>query len=69
MESFNAQKLFNPKGKSPNICTEFYTGWLTHWGEGMANTSSAQACEIVCVFVREREREREKEREREMEEA
>jgi hypothetical protein len=24
-------------------CLQFYTGWLTHWGEQMANTSSEQA--------------------------
>ena len=23
------------------MCSEFYTGWLTHWGEQMANTSTA----------------------------
>jgi len=41
MTSFNAQNLFNPPGLSPPMCTEYYTGWLTHWGETMANTSSA----------------------------
>ena len=38
---WDAQKAFNPPGMSPNMCSEFYTGWLTHWGEAMANTSAA----------------------------
>eukprot|EP00041_Stephanoeca_diplocostata_P011407 m.188329 g.188329 ORF g.188329 m.188329 type:complete len:797 (-) comp18526_c0_seq2:98-2488(-) len=36
-----AQKQFNAPGKSPFMCSECYTGWLTHWGEGGANTSSS----------------------------
>jgi hypothetical protein len=31
---------FNPPGKSPPFCVEYYTGWLTHWGEVMTNTST-----------------------------
>jgi hypothetical protein len=31
---------FNPPGKSPPFCVEYYTGWLTHYGEPMANTST-----------------------------
>lgn len=27
------QNSMNPPGKSPFMCTEYYTGWLTHWGE------------------------------------
>jgi beta-galactosidase len=34
------QKSLNAPGKSPPFCSEFYTGWLTHWGEPMANTST-----------------------------
>eukprot|EP01129_Flabellula_baltica_P011043 TRINITY_DN4755_c0_g1_i1.p1 TRINITY_DN4755_c0_g1~~TRINITY_DN4755_c0_g1_i1.p1 ORF type:complete len:628 (+),score=123.08 TRINITY_DN4755_c0_g1_i1:1051-2934(+) len=45
--SFNAMKQFNPQGKSPNFCSEYYTGWLTHWGENMANTSSAEVAEYL----------------------
>jgi len=33
-KSKTKQDRFNPSGKSPFICTETYTGWLTHWGEG-----------------------------------
>ena len=25
--------------------SEYYTGWLTHWGESMANTSSAEVAQ------------------------
>ncbi|KAG8362986.1 hypothetical protein BUALT_BualtUnG0016800 [Buddleja alternifolia] len=38
---FELQKEFNEQGKSPPICTEFYTGWLTHWGEKIASTGAA----------------------------
>eukprot|EP00049_Salpingoeca_infusionum_P027795 m.34366 g.34366 ORF g.34366 m.34366 type:complete len:777 (-) comp9761_c0_seq2:315-2645(-) len=40
-DSFEAQRQMNGDGLSPNMCSEFYSGWLTHWGEQMANTSSA----------------------------
>lgn len=36
-----AQKEFNAPGQSPFMCSECYTGWLTHWGEHGANTSSS----------------------------
>ncbi|KDD75891.1 glycosyl hydrolase [Helicosporidium sp. ATCC 50920] len=39
---FAAQSEYNPRHRSPPMCTEFYTGWLTHWGESMANTSTPQ---------------------------
>ncbi|KAI7843402.1 hypothetical protein COHA_003000 [Chlorella ohadii] len=38
--AFAAQAAMNAPGKSPPFCSEFYTGWLTHWGEAMANTST-----------------------------
>ena len=28
----DAQKAFNAPGMSPFMCSECYTGWLTHWG-------------------------------------
>lgn len=37
---FNLQKEFNVPGKSPPLSAEFYTGWLTHWGENMATTDA-----------------------------
>ncbi|GAV90568.1 Glyco_hydro_35 domain-containing protein [Cephalotus follicularis] len=37
---FKLQKEFNSPGKSPPLSSEFYTGWLTHWGEKMAETNA-----------------------------
>ncbi|CAI9114339.1 OLC1v1015047C1 [Oldenlandia corymbosa var. corymbosa] len=37
---FELQKKFNAPGKSPSLSAEFYTGWLTHWGEKIASTSA-----------------------------
>ncbi|XP_024532429.1 beta-galactosidase 8 [Selaginella moellendorffii] len=37
--AFALQKNYNSPGKSPALSTEFYTGWLTHWGENLATTS------------------------------
>lgn len=38
--AFAAQRAMNPSGQSPAFNSEYYTGWLTHWGEAMANTSA-----------------------------
>eukprot|EP00887_Chlorella_sp_A99_P001001 scaffold5.g1001.t1 len=38
--AFGAQRSMNAAGKSPPFCSEFYTGWLSHWGEPMANFST-----------------------------
>ncbi|KAL2332273.1 hypothetical protein Fmac_019854 [Flemingia macrophylla] len=37
---FKLQKEFNAPGKSPPLSSEFYTGWLTHWGEKFAKTDA-----------------------------
>ncbi|KAL8122854.1 beta-galactosidase 17 [Apium graveolens] len=37
---FELQKEFNAPGKSPPLSAEFYTGWLTHWGENIARTDA-----------------------------
>ncbi|XP_057978468.1 beta-galactosidase 17 isoform X2 [Malania oleifera] len=37
---FELQKEFNAPGKSPALSAEFYTGWLTHWGEEIAKTDA-----------------------------
>ncbi|KAJ6416001.1 hypothetical protein OIU84_004739 [Salix udensis] len=37
---FKLQKEFNAPGKSPPLCSEFYTGWLTQWGEKNAKTDA-----------------------------
>ncbi len=47
LRAFSLQQLFNPPGMSPPMCSEFYTGWLTHWGEVMANTSAETAAEAL----------------------
>ncbi|PKA57288.1 Beta-galactosidase 8 [Apostasia shenzhenica] len=39
---FGLQKKFNTPGKSPPLSAEFYTGWLTHWGEQNAHTDAKQ---------------------------
>src|SRR5687768_10908662 len=56
-DSFAAQKQFNPKGcskssasassaikgMSPNMVSEYYSGWLSHWGDPtMVNTSTGE---------------------------
>ena len=45
--TWEAQKQFNPPGGSPFMCAELYPGWLTHWGEEMANTSAASAASLL----------------------
>ena len=36
-----AMKQYNAVGKNPCMDSEYYTGWLTHWGDSsLANTSS-----------------------------
>ncbi|KAL6972712.1 Beta-galactosidase 17 [Sarracenia purpurea var. burkii] len=37
---FKLQKEFNAPGKSPPLSAEFYTGWLTHWGENIVKTDA-----------------------------
>ena len=37
---FAAEDAYNPAGTRAHTDSEYYTGWLTHWGEGMANTST-----------------------------
>lgn len=47
---FELQKKYNAPGKSPPLTAEFYTGWLTHWGEKNAETdasSTAAALEKI----------------------
>eukprot|EP01018_Ginkgo_biloba_P020979 Gb_33158 [translate_table: standard] len=39
---FALQKKYNAPGKSPALSTEFYTGWLTHWGEKAAETDAGK---------------------------
>jgi hypothetical protein len=46
-----AAHRFNPPGQSPYFCSEYYTGWLTHWGETMANTSAAAVAETLGAIL------------------
>lgn len=41
--AFAAEDAINPPGWHVHIDSEFYPGWLTHWGESMANISSLDA--------------------------
>jgi hypothetical protein len=45
--TWNAQKRFNPTGKSPFLCSEMYTGWLTHWGENYSAVATKQVVKIL----------------------
>lgn len=51
--SFAAQRQFNAKGMSPPMCSEFYSGWLTHWSEHQANTSSANLAKYLSQLINE----------------
>ncbi|KAJ0746722.1 putative beta-galactosidase [Helianthus annuus] len=44
---FKMQKAFNAPGKSPPLSAEFYTGWLTHWGESIAKTDAASTASAL----------------------
>eukprot|EP01018_Ginkgo_biloba_P003042 Gb_26707 [translate_table: standard] len=41
LAAFDLQKQFNAPGKSPALSSEFYTGWLTHWSEEIAQTNAS----------------------------
>lgn len=45
--SFGLQQRYNSPGRSAPLCSEYYTGWLTHWGEQMANTSTEAIAESL----------------------
>ncbi|XP_021716455.1 beta-galactosidase 17-like isoform X2 [Chenopodium quinoa] len=50
---FKLQKEFNAPGKSPPLSSEFYTGWLTHWGEKLAKTDADfTAAELEKILLR-----------------
>ena len=40
--SIDGQSKMNPADSNPLMCTEYYTGWLTHWGEDIASTSTQE---------------------------
>ena len=47
---FDAEDPFNPDGWRAHTSSEFYSGWLTHWGETMANTSTLTALGQLTQF-------------------
>lgn len=49
---YAVQKELNAPGASPPIDSEFYTGWLTHWGEPMANTSTADLANDTTILLK-----------------
>lgn len=46
-----AEDQFNPPGMRAHTNSEYYTGWLTHWGESMANTSSVGTAGGLSAFL------------------
>jgi beta-galactosidase len=39
--AFELQARYNAPDQSAPLCSEYYTGWMTHWGERMAYSSTA----------------------------
>ncbi|KAG0588316.1 hypothetical protein KC19_2G233900 [Ceratodon purpureus] len=50
--AFALQKRYNPSGMSPPLTAEFYTGWLTHWGEKLAQTDAKSTAEALDDILR-----------------
>ncbi|XP_024366649.1 beta-galactosidase 8 isoform X2 [Physcomitrium patens] len=50
--AFALQKRHNPPGMSPPLATEFYTGWLSHWGEKLAKTDAKSTAEALDNILR-----------------
>ncbi|PVH62072.1 hypothetical protein PAHAL_3G198700 [Panicum hallii] len=48
---FRLQKKFNLPGKSAPLSSEFYTGWLTHWGESMATTDATSTAKALKTIL------------------
>ncbi|XP_003568002.1 beta-galactosidase 8 isoform X1 [Brachypodium distachyon] len=44
---FRLQKEYNFPGKSAPLTAEFYTGWLTHWGESIATTDASSTAKAL----------------------
>ncbi len=49
---FAAQKAMNTPGRAALLDSEFYTGWLSHWGEGMVNTSATLLAQDTDIMLR-----------------
>lgn len=50
--AFALQKRYNRQGMSPPLSAEFYTGWLTHWGEKLAQTDAKSTAEALDDILR-----------------
>lgn len=48
---FNAEDSANTDGYRVHTDSEYYTGWLTHWGETMANTSTVGSVSGVATLL------------------
>ncbi|KAK3134968.1 hypothetical protein QOZ80_5BG0413010 [Eleusine coracana subsp. coracana] len=48
---FRLQKQFNLPGKSAPLSSEFYTGWLTHWGESIATTDATSTAKALKAIL------------------
>jgi len=48
---FRLQKKYNLPGKSAPLSSEFYTGWLTHWGESMATTDATSTAKSLKTIL------------------
>jgi len=46
-----AMAKYNPPGLNPCMDSEYYTGWLSHWGEDMANTSSSSVAQYLDLIM------------------
>ncbi|CAL4902048.1 unnamed protein product [Urochloa decumbens] len=48
---FRLQKKYNLPGKSAPLSSEFYTGWLTHWGESIATTDATSTAKALKTIL------------------
>ncbi|XP_066366539.1 beta-galactosidase 8 [Miscanthus floridulus] len=48
---FRLQKKYNLPGKSAPLSSEFYTGWLTHWGERIATTDATSTAKALKTIL------------------
>uniref|UniRef100_A0A804Q3A4 beta-galactosidase n=1 Tax=Zea mays TaxID=4577 RepID=A0A804Q3A4_MAIZE len=48
---FKLQKKYNLPGKSVPLSSEFYTGWLTHWGERIATTDATSTAKALKTIL------------------
>ena len=47
----DGQGKMNPPSSNPLMCTEYYTGWLTHYGEDIAVTSTQDLVGTLEVMI------------------